>query len=389
MESSSETIKVGSRKSELALIQTNSVIEALKKHYPQMNFEIVKMNTTGDKILDKPLPKIGEKSLFTKELEIALDDKSVDFVVHSLKDLPTTLPTNLAIGGICKREDPRDAVVIHSKLEATSLSTLSKSSVIGTSSLRRVAQLRQHYPHLDVQSIRGNLNTRLSKLENSVVVESNEETSNGTNPLKYSAIILAVAGIERMGWKEKISQVLEPSELMYAVGQGALAIECRSDDEKILDLLAPLHDRTTVLRVVAERCLLKKLGGGCSAPVAVNCTLNAQNDSLSLEAGVWSLDGKKSLKRTKETTIKSNEEPPKKIAKADVLFAGIKAGKLDEHELRLAQDLGIQVAEDLIKAGALEIMDEARAENETPEAKQIVEDAKKMASSGQAEVVKS
>ncbi|XP_065347724.1 porphobilinogen deaminase [Cloeon dipterum] len=359
-----KVVKVGSRKSQLALIQTNSVIDSLKLFHPNARFEIVEMNTTGDKILDKPLPKIGEKSLFTKELEVALEEGSVDFVVHSLKDLPTTLPDNLAIGGICKRENARDAVIIHPKLEAKSLSELAKNSIVGTSSLRRVAQVRQLYPDLEVKSIRGNLNTRLSKLTNSVVDSNNKDAE---NPLQYSAIMLAVAGIERMGWENKISQILEPSEIMYAVGQGALAIECRSDDQKTVDFLAPLHDRSTVLRVVAERSLLKKLGGGCSAPVAVNCTLD-DNDNLSLEAGVWSLDGKKSLKKKLSAVIATKDEPPKKMTKKeDTLFAGILAGKLLKDELEMAQDLGIKVAEELVAEGALDIMEEARAENEKPE----------------------
>ncbi|KAL3283326.1 hypothetical protein HHI36_006474 [Cryptolaemus montrouzieri] len=272
-----KVIKVGSRKSELALIQTRHVISLLEQEYPNKKFEIVTMNTLGDNVLDIPLPKIGEKSLFTKELEAALISGCVDFVVHSLKDLPTVLPDGMTIGAVLTREDPRDALVLHEKYKKCNLKTLPKGSVIGTSSLRRSAQLSRKYPNLIVENIRGNLNTRLKKLD---------ELD------KYSAIILAVAGLNRIGWHNRISGVLE--ELMYAVGQGALAVECRENDEEIINLLSPLYESETAIKVLAERSFLKTLGGGCSAPVGVTCNLNAEIEgktTLSLSGGVWSLDG--------------------------------------------------------------------------------------------------
>ncbi|XP_044752235.1 porphobilinogen deaminase [Coccinella septempunctata] len=280
--SEKKVIKVGSRKSELALIQTRHVISLLKEEYPDREFEIVTMNTLGDKVLDIPLPKIGEKSLFTKELETALKTGYVDFVVHSLKDLPTTLPEGMAIGAVLTREDPRDALVVHEKFKGCNLNTLPKGSVIGTSSLRRSAQLSRKYPSLIVESIRGNLNTRLKKLD-----ELN----------KYSAIVLATAGLQRIGWYERISEILEPDDIMYAVGQGALAVECRKNDQEILDLLSPVYELETALKVLAERSFLKTLGGGCSAPVAVTCNLDSieqkedKHTKLTLKGGVWSLDG--------------------------------------------------------------------------------------------------
>nr|CAI5867867.1 unnamed protein product [Callosobruchus analis] len=278
--SGDQVIKVGSRKSQLALIQTNHVIALLKQKYPDKHFEIVTMSTLGDKILDIPLPKIGEKSLFTKELETALANGTIDFVVHSLKDLPTTLPDGMVIGAVLTREDPRDALVLRKDLNAYTLSTLPSSSIIGTSSLRRTAQLLKKYPHLKVESIRGNLNTRLRKLDELDT---------------YNAIILAASGLIRMGWENRITEILEEKELMYAVGQGALAVECREDNLDIMKLLEPLYDLETALSVTAERSFLKTLGGGCSAPVAVFSDIKPKKDNkvhLSLNGAVWSLDGK-------------------------------------------------------------------------------------------------
>jgi hydroxymethylbilane synthase len=241
------------------------------------------MSTLGDKVLDIPLPKIGEKSLFTKELEAALSTSCVDFVVHSLKDLPTSLPPGMAIGAVLTREDPRDALVLQKDHDKYLLETLPEGSVIGTSSLRRTAQLARKYPHLKVESIRGNLNTRLKKLDE---LE------------KYRGIILASAGLLRMGWTSRITKILESEDLLYAVGQGALAVECREDDEKIISLLKPLYDVQTAIRVIAERSFLKTLGGGCSAPVAVcsELTRNKENKfTIKLKGAVWSLDGKEEI----------------------------------------------------------------------------------------------
>lgn len=348
-----EVIRVGSRKSQLALIQTNHVIECLKDLNPDKTYEIVKMSTMGDRILDKPLPKIGEKSLFTKELEIALEQQDVDFVVHSLKDLPTSLPDGMCIGAILKREDPRDAIVLHPKYKGKTLNSLPKGSVIGTSSLRRTAQLNRSYPNLKVQNIRGNLNTRLNKLDNGD---------------SFAAIILASAGLSRMGWEKRISQRLEPEEILYAVGQGALAIECREDDFATLRLLEPLFHGTTSFRVLAERSFLRTLGGGCSAPVAVESELNGQ--ILTLSGAVWTLDGQKMLKHSSTCRLQYREEdedgePPRKCPyRMPKLFCSISPGNFTYRDLETAEKLGEDVACYLIKEGALDIMSEAKKQNE-------------------------
>ncbi|XP_056643914.1 porphobilinogen deaminase [Diorhabda carinulata] len=284
-------VRVGSRKSELALVQTRYVISLLKDCFPEKEFEIVSMSTLGDKVLDIALPKIGEKSLFTKELETALATGCVDFVVHSLKDLPTTLPEGMAVGAVLTREDPRDALVLQKDLKDYSLETLPEKSVVGTSSLRRTAQLTKKFPHLIVENIRGNLNTRLKKLDDLG---------------KYQAIILAAAGLKRIGWEDRISKILDEEELLYAVGQGALAVECRADNEEIINMLEPLYDLETTLRVTAERSFLKTLGGGCSAPVAVSSILKITNDNelgLYLKGAVWSLDGKEEAIESANTNI--------------------------------------------------------------------------------------
>lgn len=289
--SGDKKIRVGSRKSELALIQTRHVISLLKEINPGVEFEIVTMSTLGDKVLDIPLPKIGEKSLFTKELETALATGCVNFVVHSLKDLPTVLPSGMAIGAVLTREDPRDALVLHEDHSGKDLSTLPKDSTIGTSSLRRTAQLAKKYPHLKVENIRGNLNTRLKKLD---------ELG------KYQGLVLAVAGLYRMGWHHRISKVIDCNDLLYAVGQGALAVECRENDEETIALLRPLYDLQTALQIIAERTFLKTLGGGCSAPVAVRSSLDSDQDikhKLSLQGAVWSLDGQEEIIEEDSSTL--------------------------------------------------------------------------------------
>ncbi|XP_067644983.1 uncharacterized protein Hmbs [Eurosta solidaginis] len=293
-----KTIRVGSRKSELALIQTKHVIARLQKMYPKKKFEIHTMSTIGDRVLNVSLPKIGEKSLFTRDLEDALRNGGVDFVVHSLKDLPTALPTGMAIGAVLEREDARDALVLREEFKGHTIETLPEGCVIGTSSLRRTAQIRRQYPHLTVCDVRGNLNTRLAKLD----------ASNS----KFAGIILAQAGLVRMGWDNRISQVLEPTDLLYAVGQGALAVECRANDEVVLSMLRSLMCLSTTCRILAERSFLKTLGGGCSAPVAVWSNLdgdlletneNKTSSALSLVGAVWSLDGSTEIRDKKACTF--------------------------------------------------------------------------------------
>ncbi|KAI0225024.1 Porphobilinogen deaminase [Lamellibrachia satsuma] len=323
-----KVIKVGSRKSELALIQTRSVIAHLKSLFPDIDYELITMTTMGDNILDTALSKIGEKSLFTKELEKALLDNTVDFVVHSLKDLPTVLPEGMVIGAICKRDDPRDALVLHPCLANNNhtLATLPKNSVIGTSSLRRAAQLKRNFPSLRFKDIRGNLNTRLRKLD-----KSND----------YDGLILAVAGMERMGWQDRISQV----------SQGAMAVECRGSDPEILELLSHLHDYDTLLGIIAERAFLRELEGGCSVPVA--CRSEVDNDQLLLKGGVYSIDGTKAVVDTMTTKLPAEWEPStKKSTKRTKQFSCVVAENFCQEALQKAEDLGVKLAKTMVTSGS-------------------------------------
>jgi len=359
--SSKTVMKVGSRKSQLALIQTRFVISELKKIQPDREFQIVEMSTLGDNVLDKALSKIGEKSLFTKELEVALEKCEVDFVVHSMKDLPTSLPTGMVIGAVLERADPRDAVIIKASSECQCMSDLPDGSVVGTSSLRRAAQLRSAFPGLKFQDVRGNLNTRLRKLDDP------------QGP--YSALILAVAGVVRMGWSSRISQHLGPDLCLHAVGQGALAVECRDDDRETLDLLSHLHHRDTVLATIAERSFMKTLEGGCSVPVAVNTKV--LDNGLELLGGVWSIDGKEKLTGKRRVSFSEGAslpepepepetgEPQKKKCRSNVNFAAVFAELLQHSALTAAERCGRLLASDLISQGAERILKEAKSANES------------------------
>lgn len=344
-------IKVGTRKSPLAMYQTNWVVNELKQIDPKLDIEIVQMSTKGDQILNKALSKTGEKSLFTKELEDALIDERVDIVVNSLKDMPSTLPPNLTISAVSKREDPRDAVLMHPRNKGKYLCDLPAGAVVGTSSLRRVAQLKKAYPDLRFKSIRGNLNTRLRKLDEGE---------------HFEALILAVAGVVRMGWKERISQILEPTECLYAIGQGALAVETRANDPDCIKLVSSLHCKDTVLKTIAERAFLKTLGGGCSVPQAVHSWI--QDDMLHLKGGVFNLDGSKYLYEQMSTRcVLSKEDFVINPTDLDNCceFASITISYRFLHPmlLKLAGHLGRDLALLLLKRGAKEILDEAREEN--------------------------
>lgn len=258
-------------------------MERMQKLHPEFTYEIVNFDTKGDQILNIALPKIGDKGLFTKELEDALETARIDFVVHSLKDMPCqTLPDGLILAGVPEREDPSDALVMSKRWENVkfSLDDLAENSVIGTSSLRRISQLKQKYPQFKFETIRGNLQTRFSKLDDPV-------------EKKFDAIILATAGLIRMSYKDRITQILPPESCMHAVSQGALGIECRRDDWFVIKMLNELNHEETVLRCIAERTFLAKLEGGCSAPVGVASTVT--NDSILLEGVVLDLDGSRRI----------------------------------------------------------------------------------------------
>jgi len=277
---SNRLIRIGSRKSQLALVQTYWIQEQLQKHYPNYEFQIETMSTQGDNILDVALAKIGDKGLFTKELEVAMLQNRIDFAVHSLKDLPTNLPEGLMLGCITEREDPADALVVNEKYKNNKLDTLPEGSIIGTSSLRRLAQLRHHYPYLIFKDVRGNVNTRLAKLDAG----------------EYDAIILAAAGLKRLNMDNRIHQIIPEDISLHAVGQGALGIECRAADSRILELLEVLKHSETHYRCMGERSFLRALEGGCQVPIGV--TTKIECNILTLTGIVASLDGKTMLKNT-------------------------------------------------------------------------------------------
>ncbi|HHP7231811.1 MAG TPA: hydroxymethylbilane synthase [Xenococcaceae cyanobacterium] len=290
------TIRIGTRKSQLALVQTYWVKAELEKHFPQIDFEVEKMSTQGDKILDVALAKIGDKGLFTKELEVGMLNQETDFAVHSLKDLPTNLPEGLMLGCITKRVDPADALVVNQKHQDKQLDSLPEGAVIGTSSLRRLAQLRHHFPHLNFKDVRGNVNTRLAKLDAG----------------EYDGIILAVAGLQRLGMSDRIHQVIPGDISLHAVGQGALGIECRAGDTEILEVLKVLEDPESRDRALAERSFLRELEGGCQVPIGVNT--NITGDTLTLVGLVASLDGKQLVKDTVSGNRSDAEQLGKDLA---------------------------------------------------------------------------
>ncbi len=245
-------LRIGTRRSALAKAQTNWVIGELARFHPQLKIEIVEVVTTGDKILDSPLSRLPGKGLFVKEIEDKLLAGEIDLAVHSMKDMPTEFPPGLGIGAIPTRVDPRDVFISRHNV---TLEEISEGARIGTSSLRRQSQLLHHRPDLKVVDIRGNIDTRLNKAETEA----------------YDGIILAAAGLIRMGWEDRIEQYLSCSAMIPAVGQGALGIEIRLDDEGTRDLLAPLNDGATQECVEAERAFLAAMGGGCQTPMAAFC----------------------------------------------------------------------------------------------------------------------
>ncbi len=263
-------IKIGTRKSRLALWQAEHVARLLKLNFPDVDVELVKITTSGDKFIDAPLSQAGGKGLFLKELEQALYDKRIDLAVHSMKDVTVSLPDGLHIGAILQRHDVRDALVSKNDMP---LDKMKPGSVIGTCSLRRQCLVNHYYPHLKVENIRGNVDTRLSKLDAG----------------EYDAIILAVAGLERLELGQRISQRLTEQEFIPAVGQGAVGIECRTDDERVSALNAKLNDQPTSICVTAERVVNEKLDGGCHMPIAVYAKL--ANNNLQMFAFVGLPDG--------------------------------------------------------------------------------------------------
>lgn len=299
-------LRIATRKSQLALWQAEYVSKMLKHHHPELEIELIKMTTQGDKILDTPLAKVGGKGLFVKELEVGMLEGEADIAVHSMKDVPVDLPNGLHLPIICPREDPRDAFVSN---EHETFYNLPEGARVGTSSLRRQCQLKAARPDLEILDLRGNVNTRLAKLDAG----------------DYDAIILAAAGLMRLGMEERITERLSPEISLPAIGQGAVGIECRSDDARINNLIQPLNDRETAFRVAAERAMNAGLNGGCQVPIAGFAELS--HDALLLRGLVGEPDG-------------SN------IIRAEI------AGPVEN-----AQEMGQVLAEDLLARGAGKILE--------------------------------
>ena len=288
-----KTLKIATRQSPLALWQANYVKDRLQQLYPDLTIELVPMVTKGDVILDSPLAKIGGKGLFVKELENALLTKEADIAVHSMKDVPMQFPEGLELAVICKREDPRDAFVSHSY---RTFAELPQGAVVGTSSLRRQCQLKALRPDLDIRSLRGNVGTRLSKLDNG----------------DYDAIILASAGLIRLGLADRIASFIDVEQSLPAAGQGAVGIECRTDDAQVQALLAPLADAETTYCVLAERAMNNHLQGGCQVPIGGYAVL--QQGQLYLRALVGDIDGSRIIRAEGKSAVENAEVLGVKIA---------------------------------------------------------------------------
>jgi hydroxymethylbilane synthase len=269
-----QTVRIATRKSALALWQAEYVKAQLEHFHPGINVELVPMTTKGDIILDTPLAKVGGKGLFVKELEVAMLENRADIAVHSMKDVPVEFPEGLGLEIICPREDPRDAFVSNT---IASFADLPQGAVVGTSSLRRQCQIKALRPDLDIRDLRGNVNTRLKKLDNN----------------EYDAIILAAAGLIRLEMPERIREFIAPEVMLPANGQGAVGIECRTEDETIKNLLAPLGCEETRIRVIAERSMNRALEGGCQVPIGSYAII--ENQEIYLRGLVGAVDGSEIL----------------------------------------------------------------------------------------------
>ncbi len=301
-----DLLVIGTRGSKLALKQTEIVKNFLENYWQGLEIKVEIIKTTGDKMTDVPLAKIGGKGLFVKEIEEALLEGKIDLAVHSMKDVPSEIPEGLKIAATPRREDPRDVFV---SMKARSLQELPEGSVIGTSSLRRASQIRNRHPELQVQMLRGNVDTRLRKLQEGL----------------YDAIILAAAGIHRMGLQSFITSYMDPLDFLPAIGQGVLAIEIREDDKNTMELIRPFHDEETFKAVMAERAFLRRLGGGCQIPIGGHAFI--RDGSLWMVGMVASIDGKVVIKRERK-------------------------GSPEE-----AEKLGTELAEIILEEGGMEILE--------------------------------
>ena len=296
-------IRIATRKSPLALWQANFVKQQILTNHPNLTVELIPMVTKGDVLLDSPLSKIGGKGLFVKQLEQAILNNEADIAVHSIKDIPAEFPEGLTLATICKRDDVRDSFISN---KYSNIDELPNGAIIGTSSLRRQCQLRAKYPHLQIKDLRGNVGTRLAKLDNQ----------------QYDAIILASAGLKRLALQDRIKQYIDTDLILPAVGQGAIGIETRADDKKILEILSVLDDKHSRVCIEAERAMNKALQGGCQVPIACYSQLN--NNILSLQGLVGRIDGSKIIKVALEGSITEAEKLGKELAKR-LLDQGAKA----------------------------------------------------------------
>jgi hydroxymethylbilane synthase len=300
-------LNIGTRGSQLALFQANWVKDQLVQAHPDLHVTLIKIKTTGDKIQDAPLAKIGGKGLFVKEIEEALLQKRIDLAVHSVKDIPTEFPKGLYLSAITKREDPRDVLI---SKDGKTLKDLPQGAKIGTSSLRRQAQLLHFRSDVELIPLRGNLDTRLKKLKT----------------MNLDAIILAFAGVKRLGFEERITEIIPPEISLPAIGQGALGIETRTDDHTVENQIRCLNDRDSSIAITAERAFLKKLEGGCQVPIAAYARV--VETTLQIDGLVGTIDGK--------SLIRHHVEGP----------------------IEKAESLGVELAAILLDKGAKEILDE-------------------------------
>ncbi|MCG6864831.1 MAG: hydroxymethylbilane synthase [Thiogranum sp.] len=299
------SLRIATRKSPLALWQANHVREALLARNPGLKVELLTMTTQGDKILDTPLAKVGGKGLFVKELEVGMLEGRADLAVHSMKDVPVEFPDGLGLAAVLPREDPRDVLISN---RFSSIDELPDGARVGTSSLRRQCQLRARRPDLQILDLRGNVNTRLKKLDEG----------------DYDAILLAAAGVRRMGWESRITELLPPEQFLPAIGQGAIGIEIRIHDQHVAGLVAQLNDPRTATRIAAERALNERLQGGCQVPIAGYSEIG--HGVIVLRALVGRPDGSE-------------------------LVQGVISGRPED-----AEELGRVLADDLLSRGAREIL---------------------------------
>ncbi|SCU93804.1 LAFA_0F18294g1_1 [Lachancea sp. 'fantastica'] len=322
MQDPHHTVRIGGRKSKLAVVQSHEIKDMIESAFPHYSCTVRALKTFGDQVHSKPLYSFGGKALWTKELEDLLyekdKEKRIDLIVHSLKDMPTSLPDGFEIGGITKRVDPSDCLIMAKDSHYKSLDELPDGSVVGTSSIRRSAQLRRKFPKLVFESVRGNIETRLSKLDDPVT--------------PFSCIILATAGLVRLNLEHRITQRFNSSVMYHAVGQGALGIEIRSKDPWVSELLEKITDKQSTICCLAERSLMRTLEGGCSVPIGVESFYKEETRSLLLKGVVISVDGTEAVEDEFSMVIDDTRQ--------DSIICGQ------------------QLAQNLIKKGAKDILDQ-------------------------------